>query len=948
MTKKYLAIVLVALMILGAAIPALAANSLDALKALVPASAVMFNANGASTNGHSGPEIIWWDYDNVAKTGTVYLIVANAQSGKVAKGATIGSTAGSIIDSYAPGGNATAYTLIKFSNVWLYGDELLSVDLGAGGQNMNGKVSDYFPQLKNITYWDGDAKLGSDTQLSGTTVKIWDISYLPNVPTGFEFLGWSYVKNAAAADMVGGDDIILGDDDIDLYAVWGKDLSQTKDLVYTVEYTLDGVFEESYTVTKKVWIIEDLATFTVTPDAISAANDRYVGYKLASDPFVAPTAVKNGDVITVPYIKDASQTRDVVYTVKYTLDGTEVAADTYEVTVKVWINEPADIAVPVAAISAANNRYVGYKLASDPFTAPATAQNGDVITVPYIKDVNWTKVLSYTVEYYKVDVLVAEETVSETVWVNDPDTLTVLPVDENKFKPEYEFDYTVPATLPATIEDGGLIQVYYKKMIFTVTFAPGEQGAFDEVTHEGLYYGVATPAAPVALANPGWEFTGWEPEVAATVTEDIIYTAQWYHIPYTVTFLPGAHGDFEAVTFSPVYYGEDMPAPPQPYAEFSYKFLGWQGDDGSFYAAPDYRHPSILDSFPETVSGSVTFTAQWALVNPNQQFPDRIPSVSHVDRWWNDYGILCYAASNGDTPYFVGFAEWFFEVYRTVGVGFGTSGNWEYVVAFTADNAVWVSGNSGAMVGSELVKIPFAFTNALDSRDAYGIHENVVFDASYSNNGNKNTNFGALTGIWFDDPFVTGAKQAWLGTLSDLLVGGNPVITYTVTYAPGAHGDFAAQTFSNLSLASATPLFVGEPLSDNTDWVFADWSPAVSSTVNANVTYTALWKFIGEIKPQPRTFNNLSNKGKAGAVFTHGSYVAAASGELLVRVTALDKNMAIKVTLLENGAEVMNNTFSASGGVLQYNAEAGLTYSVKVEIVSANGNSSYTISVIVP
>jgi len=39
----------------------------------------------------------------------------------------------------------------------------------------------------------------------------------------------------------------------------------------------------------------------------------------------------------------------------------------------------------VDAISVASDRYVGYKLVADPFVAPATAQNGDVITVPYVR-----------------------------------------------------------------------------------------------------------------------------------------------------------------------------------------------------------------------------------------------------------------------------------------------------------------------------------------------------------------------------------------------------------------------------------------------------------------------------------------------------------------------------------------------------------------------------------
>jgi hypothetical protein len=98
------------------------------------------------------------------------------------------------------------------------------------------------------------------------------------------------------------------------------------------------------------------------------------------------TAVDN--VIRVYYVTDPCQTRDLTYMVKYTLDGVEVVADTYTVIVPVWINDPADVIVVVESISATNDRYIGYQLVNDPFVAPATVQNGDVIIVPYTKYVD--------------------------------------------------------------------------------------------------------------------------------------------------------------------------------------------------------------------------------------------------------------------------------------------------------------------------------------------------------------------------------------------------------------------------------------------------------------------------------------------------------------------------------------------------------------------------------
>ena len=536
------------------------ATPLDDLKGQVPNTATEFIAVGISNNGLNKPNTLWWDYDLVAKTGDVYLLVQSDNSGKIAVTAKLGSADGEILGSVDKKTTGSiAYTLIKFTGVWLNGDETIFVDMAAGGQNINGKVSDYFPQLRTIRYYDDETFLGSDTQPSGTTVFVWDIDELPGgVPTGYKFLGWAYVNHAERPSVAVRSPLVLDDEDIDLYAVWAKDDEQTRDVTYTVKYTRDGfeVVADTYTVTVPVWINEpdDVA---VPVAAISAANNRYVGYKLASDPFVAPATAQNGDVITVPYVKDDSQTRDVTYTVKYTIGSDEVVADTYTVTTKVWILAPADVAVDVDDIDATNDRYEGCKLLTDPFVAPPTAQHGDVITVPYVK------------------------------------------------------------------------------------------------------------------------------------------------IPYTITFLPGTHGDFEAQTGT-FYIGDVMPDPPHPYADFSYKFLGWRDDKGIFYAAPDYRKPNEIIGFPEFVTGNAIFTAEWAEIDPSMTFPDKIPSEQHFDRWWGDYGIICFAASTTkDNDYTIIFADWFFEAFKTCTIGFGAPDKMDYEIRFTEDGTtLWQK--TGITLGNQL------------------------------------------------------------------------------------------------------------------------------------------------------------------------------------------------------------------------------------------------------
>ncbi|MCL2869085.1 MAG: InlB B-repeat-containing protein, partial [Candidatus Bathyarchaeota archaeon] len=69
--------------------------------------------------------------------------------------------------------------------------------------------------------------------------------------------------------------------------------------------------------------------------------------------------------------------------------------------------------------------------------------------------------------------------------------------------------------------------------------------------------------------------------------------------------------------------------------------------------------------------------------------------------------------------------------------------------------------------------------------------------------------------------------------------------TYTVTYAPGAQGAFTSQPHTGLSYGVNTPAFSGGTPAGNSGYTFNGWSPALATTVTANVTYTAQWTYTG-------------------------------------------------------------------------------------------------------
>ena len=119
--------------------------------------------------------------------------------------------------------------------------------------------------------------------------------------------------------------------------------------------------------------------------------------------------------------------------------------------------------------------------------------------------------------------------------------------------------------------DTELFAVWTKETLYTVTYSPGEYGLFDEITFTGLSFGALTPKAPATSGVVGWKFTGWHPELSATVVENVIYVAQWEPVTFVVEFRDwnGAILKSEVVA-----YGGSATAPANPSRE-GYTFTGW-------------------------------------------------------------------------------------------------------------------------------------------------------------------------------------------------------------------------------------------------------------------------------------------------------------------------------------------------------------------------------------
>lgn len=233
-------------------------------------------------------------------------------------------------------------------------------------------------------------------------------------------------------------------------------------------------------------------------------------------------------------------------------------------------------------------------------------------------DIYYRRQYGYKVEYYYDDVKDDKKTETGSAWCKD-----VIRQYTDKTDVGYEIEKAenFPLTIQAD-ESKNVIKVYYKKIGYTVTYEPGEHGAFTAKEYNAKY-GDATPAFKgETTGEPGWTFAGWEPEVAKTVTGDVTYTAQWTQNEYTVTYVPGEHGAFEPQSYDKKHYGDKTPAfNGETTGKPGWTFDGWE--------------PEVAD----TVTGNATYIAKFV--------PDKTKTATviyTISIGQSDYGSIAPSA----------------------------------------------------------------------------------------------------------------------------------------------------------------------------------------------------------------------------------------------------------------------------------------------------------------
>ena len=309
-----------------------------------------------------------------------------------------------------------------------------------------------------------------------------------------------------------------------IHVFYIPDQTLRKELKYTVEYYKDGtlVEEDTQLETESVQILQP-DIISVNKEKINT-QDKYPNYVLDyTNPRNIPDQVETDSTIKIYYVRRS----DLQYTVHYKEQGTnKIIAEDKVVKNQTYGDTVEETAIdikgydkvnPITAeieITTGANEYtfyynrskfkytvehyyenviddsktdtieatyldeittytekpkVGYmfdKVEGTPLII-TTNENENVIKVYYEKDPSQTKTLKYTVNYYKDGYIQENDTQIETqeVQVLSDDILNVDKAKINitdKYE-DYTFEKIEPSEIPDTIENGGIIDVFYTK-----------------------------------------------------------------------------------------------------------------------------------------------------------------------------------------------------------------------------------------------------------------------------------------------------------------------------------------------------------------------------------------------------------------------------------------------------------------------------------------------------
>ena len=420
---------------------------------------------------------------------------------------------------------------------------------------------------------------------------------------------------------------------------------------------------------------------------------------------------------------------------------------------------------------------------------------------------------------------------------------------------------------------------------YTVTYNDGaaNHASFVDQVHTGLAAGTATPAWQGETDKPVWEdhvFVGWNPTVAATVTANVTYVAQWkddknhngidddLEDKLTVVYNDGEaegasfadqkHENLLLGTATPAWEGQTD----KPVWE-GHVFVGWE--------------PEVA----ETVTESVKYVAQWKDDKNHNGIDDDLEDKLTVVYNDGEAEGASFAdqkhenlLSGTATPAWQGetdkpvwedhvFVGWEPEVAETV------TESVKYVAQWKDDK------NHNGIPDDEEDELPEDEEDELpdDEEDELTVvyNDGEAKGASFADQKHENLLPGTATPtwegetdkpVWKDHLFNGWAPEVsetvkesvtyvaqWKNDRNNNGIDDDQEEKYTVTYIDGVDGEeiFKDQVYEGLLEGEATPKFDGKNPTRK-GYTFVGWKPEVAEKVTATVTYVAQWKKLDAVQ----------------------------------------------------------------------------------------------------
>ena len=207
---------------------------------------------------------------------------------------------------------------------------------------------------------------------------------------------------------------------------------------------------------------------------------------------------------------------------------------------------------------------------------------------------------------------------------------TAVTAPANPTREGYTFagwDKEIPANMPAT---NMTFTAQWQVNQYKVTFLSEN----DVVSESMLDYGSAITAP--TPTREGYTFTGWSPEVDATVpAHDVSYTAQWQINQYKVTF----QADGNTVSEQTLDYGSSITVPEAP-AKEGYTFTGWSPEVDATVPAHDVTYTANYEvnyyRLTYYIGNEVVYTEEVAYGTAIEPYQPEVPEGYEFKGWTDE------------------------------------------------------------------------------------------------------------------------------------------------------------------------------------------------------------------------------------------------------------------------------------------------------------------------